>query len=129
MHRPTLVTVCLLLLAARAHAQLLGEDQLRALLDQAQGIEACMTRLDPRAMAAMRARGERISAEIQALCRAGRRDEAQARAVAFGQEMAKSSAMAGLEECGGPLAALVPGALAGMAGDGSDELQVCDYQQ
>ena len=117
------------LYATAPGAQVLGEDQVRMLMEQAQGIEACMTRMDPRTMADLRQRGERVSAEIQSLCRAGRRDEAQARAVAFGQEMAGSPAMAGLEECGGPLAALVPGAIAGLNGDGSDSVQVCDYQQ
>ncbi|MBX9608253.1 MAG: hypothetical protein K2Y51_18690 [Gammaproteobacteria bacterium] len=129
MMRISLSALTLLGLLSSAQAQLLDEQQLRLLMEQAQGIEACMTRLDPAAMAEVRRRGEQVSAEIQSLCAAGKRDEAQARAVAFGQEMAASPAMNGLEDCGGPLAALVPGAIAGMNGDSSDSVQVCDMQQ
>ncbi|MGE0861311.1 MAG: hypothetical protein AB7P42_19510, partial [Gammaproteobacteria bacterium] len=73
MMRIRLSALALLGCVSDAQAQLLDEQQLRLLMEQAQGIEACMTRLDPAAMAAVRRRGEQVSAEIQSLCAAGKR--------------------------------------------------------
>ena len=111
-----------------AAAQVLSSGQIQTLLDQAQGVEACMNQLDAAATRALRARSEQVTNEIERLCRAGKRDEAQARAVAFGREMADSPAMGNLQECVGPLGALLPAALASLNGNASDELQVCDVQ-
>lgn len=107
-------------------AQVLDSGQIQMLLEQAQGIEACMGQLDAAATSALRARSEQVTSEIERLCKAGRRDEAQAKALAFGREMADSSAMENLQDCAGPLGALLPAALASLNGDASDKLQVCD---
>ncbi len=109
-----------------AQAQVLDSGQLQMLLNQAQDIESCMAERDASATEALRARSERMTAEIESLCKAGKRDEAQARALAFGREMADSPAMANLQECSGPLGALLPAALASLNGDAADAVQVCD---
>ena len=109
-----------------AQAQVLDSGQIQMLLDQAQGIESCMAELDAAATQTLRARSERVTVEVESLCKAGKRDEAQARALAFGREMADSPAMANLQECSGPLGALLPVALASLRGDAADTVQVCD---
>ena len=109
-----------------AQAQVLDSGQIQMLLDQAQGIENCMAELDAAATQTLRARSERVTVEVESLCKAGKRDEAQARALAFGREMADSPAMANLQECSGPLGALLPVALASLRGDAADAVQVCD---
>lgn len=109
-----------------AQAQVLDSGQIQMLLNQAQDIEGCMAELDASATQALRARSERMTVEIESLCKAGKRDEAQARALAFGREMAESPAMANLQECSGPLGALLPVALANLRGDATDTVQVCD---
>lgn len=111
-----------------AAAQVLDSRQIQMLLEQAQGIEACMNRLDAEATRALRARSEGVTADIERLCKAGKRDEAQAKALAFGREMADSPAMGNLQDCVGPLGALLPAALASLNGDATDGLQVCDVQ-
>ena len=110
----------------QAQAQVLDSGQIQMLLNQAQDIEGCMSQLDAAATNALRARSEQVTGEIERLCKAGKRDEAQARALAFGREMADSPAMQNLKECAGPLGALLPAALASLNGDASDQLQVCD---
>lgn len=109
-----------------AQAQVLDSGQIQMLLNQAQDIESCMAELDASATQALRARSERMTVEIERLCKAGKRDEAQAKALAFGREMADSPAMANLQECSGPLGALLPVALANLRGDAADAVQVCD---
>ena len=124
--RIRILAVCVLAASGVAQAQGLDSDQIQMLLDQAQGIESCMAELDASATQALRARSEQMTVEIESLCKAGRRDEAQAKALAFGREMAESPAMANLQECSGPLGALLPVALASLRGDAADTVQVCD---
>ena len=121
-----LLAACALASCGVAQAQVMDSGQIQMLLDQAQGIESCMAELDASATQALRARSERVTAEVQQLCKAGKRDEAQAKALAFGREMADSPAMANLQECSGPLGALLPMALASLRGDAADAVQVCD---
>ena len=111
-----------------AHGQVLDGGQIQMLLGQAQQIEQCMAEANTSATQALRERGERISAEIESLCKAGKRDAAQAKALAFGREMADSPAMANLQECAGALGALLPAALASLHGDAADAMQVCDVR-
>lgn len=121
-----MLTACALAAGGVAHAQVLDSSQIQMLLDQAQGIESCMAELDATATQELRARSERVTAEVETLCKAGKRDEAQAMALAFGREMATSPAMVNLQECAGPLGALLPVALASLRGDATDAMQVCD---
>ena len=113
-------------LSGGAHGQVLDGGQIEILLGQAQQIEQCMATANTAATQALRERGERVSAEIEKLCKAGQRDAAQAKALAFGREMADSPAMASLQECAGPLAGLLPAALASLHGNAADAMQVCD---
>jgi hypothetical protein len=94
---------------ARAQAQALDSAQIQMLLNQAQDIEGCMSQLDAAATRDLRARSEQVTADIERLCQDGKRDEAQAKALAFGREMADSPAMENLQQCVGPLGALLPG--------------------
>ena len=111
-----------------AHGQVLNGGQIQMLLGQAQQIEQCMAAADTSATQARRQRGERISTESERLCKASKRDAAQAKALAFGREMADSPAMASLQECAGALGALLPAALATLKGDAADAMQVCDVR-
>lgn len=115
-------------LASAAHGQVLDSDQIQMLLGQAQQIEQCMTQANTTVMQDLHERGERISAEIESLCKSGQREAAQAKALAFGHEMADSPVMASLQECAGALGALLPAALASFQGNSSDAMQVCDVQ-
>jgi hypothetical protein len=116
----------LLALSNGAYSQVLDSAQIEMLLGQAQQIEQCMAAANTSATQALRQRGERVSAEIEKLCKAGQRDAAQAKALAFGREMADSPAMASLQDCAGPLAGLLPAALASLHGNAADAMQVCD---
>ena len=121
-----LMLVITLAAGGMAQAQVLDSGQIQMLLEQAQEIESCMSSRDAAATDALRVRSEQVTAQVQALCKAGKRDEAQARALAFGREMADSPAMANLQNCSGPLGALLPAALASLNGDAADAVQVCD---
>lgn len=124
--RASLMAGSICVLPAVVHGQLLDQAQVQMLMEQAAQIQQCMTKLDPAATNALRARGERMSADIEALCKAGKREDAQAKALEFGREVAKSPVMNDLEECSAALAAILPAALASFHGDADDGVQVCD---
>jgi hypothetical protein len=111
-----------------AYGQLLDDNQMQMLLGQAEQIERCMAQTSDGATQDLLQRGERMSKEIENLCKAGKRDAAQAMALAFGREVADSPAMNNLQECAGPLGALLPAALATLQGDAAAAMQVCDVQ-
>lgn len=137
MTRMTCVPMGMLLAAALASAVVLAQDsapmteeQTKAMQDFAQKMQECMAKVD---MQALEARSRAVESEIEALCTAGRRDEAQERANAYAVEMAKSDAMKGMRECGelsAPMLQSLPSA-DGSGGDGDaagemKELHVCD---
>lgn len=80
--------------AQQAHQ--MTEEQMKAIQEYAQKMQACMANVD---MQALEARTSALESEIKALCAAGKRDEAQARATAYGVEMAQSAEMKGMREC------------------------------
>lgn len=116
-------------LSGLAQGQTIDNEQIQKVLGQAQEIERCMAKSDAAAMQVLRERGEQISNEIEGLCKAGKRDVAQAKALDFGREMADSPAMVGLQECAGALGALLPVALASLQGNAVDAVQVCDIRE
>ena len=105
----------------------LDEAQMRTLMEQAQQMQECMGRLDQAATTTLQQTGEQVAAQIDSLCKAGRREEAQAAALAFGRDLATSPALAQMRECGAALLALLP-AFAALGADaaGAGSIQVCD---
>ena len=127
---PSIASLTILAAAPVIHAQQappITEEQMKAMQEYAQKMQACMSNVD---MQALEARTSALETEIRALCAAGKRDEAQARATAYGAEMAQSAEMKGMRECAdlsSPL--LQPQPAAGVpdevAGD-VQSMQVCD---
>lgn len=83
-----------------SHAQQPNPAELQQMMEQAQALQGCLANADQGALNELRSRGEAIAAELQAMCAAGQRDAAQARAVQYGREMADSPLLKSLGECG-----------------------------
>lgn len=95
----------LLALPFAALAQIPGgvqmdEAQMQQLMQQAQQMQTCMENIDQAEMDAFQQKSEAMETEVKALCAAGKRDAAEARAMAFGREMANSSIMQQMKQCG-----------------------------
>jgi len=84
----------------------------------------CMSKVDPAEMEALQALGERMDAEITALCKAGKRDAAMQKAVEFGREMSAAPIMDKMRDCGSMMDELMKGGL--VANSAGDEQHVCD---
>jgi len=75
-------------------------ENFQRLLKQANDMQACLSRLAPDTMDRLRVRGEEMIADIRALCVAGERDMAAARAQQYAGEMASAPDLRAVEECG-----------------------------
>ncbi|WP_447970329.1 hypothetical protein [Nitrospira sp. M1] len=77
-------------------------------MEQMQKAAACMERLDPSAFEELEQVGQKMKAEIDVLCRAGKRDEAQAKALTFAKEMMSRPEMKKMQECSKLAAGMMP---------------------
>ncbi|GJL56782.1 MAG: hypothetical protein NPIRA02_39140 [Nitrospirales bacterium] len=77
-------------------------------MEQMQKAAACMERLDRSAFDEIDQIGQKMKAEIGALCRSGKRDEAQDRAMTFAKEMMSRPEMKKMQECSKLAAGMMP---------------------
>jgi hypothetical protein len=103
-----------LLMAAPLYAQdfsNMDQAQIEGFMKQAQAMQVCMADIDQQELDALRVEGEKMSSDIQALCKAGKRDEAQAKAVTYGKQMVNEPIMQELKECAGMASMMIPQAM------------------
>ena len=76
------------------------EEQMEQLMKNAEKMQACMAKMDQSAMQKLSDKGKKMQGELKSLCAAGKRDEAQSKAIKFGQEIATSKEMQEMKKCG-----------------------------
>lgn len=69
---------------------------------------ACMKNIDQSALEGLKKEGERMKAEVGALCKNGKRNEAQDKAMAYGKEMMSRPELMKMRECGKMMAGMMP---------------------
>lgn len=88
----------LLTLAQGAHgAPGMNDQQMQQMMMQAQ---ECFSKLDQSKFKELEARGKQMEADIKALCKAGKRDQAMNTAMKYGKEMQDDPQLKALRECG-----------------------------
>lgn len=103
--------ISVLLIPVTASAQNMGgmtEAQMQQLMQQAQTMQNCMANIDQAEWQAFQQKAEAMDAEVKALCAAGKRDAAMARAMAFGKDTAQSSIMQDMKKCGEGMKNMLP---------------------
>lgn len=116
--RPCLVLAPCLLLASLASARQAGslEEMMRRFQDpsamrkmaaQAEAARQCMEGIDQSELERIRKRAEATGREVDRLCAADKKDEALAKAVAFGQEMRQNATIQKARECTKDMADMV----------------------
>ncbi|MGY6276421.1 hypothetical protein [Methylomonas sp. MgM2] len=106
----------------------MDEAQMQQMMQQAQEMQACMANIDQAELAAFQQKAEAMNAEVKALCAAGKRDAAMARAMAFGKESMNSEIMQDMRNCGEGMRDMIPN-LPGTAQpqtEGGKPRHVCD---
>jgi metal-dependent amidase/aminoacylase/carboxypeptidase family protein len=119
-----LPTILSLPLTLYAQDQGMSDEQMQQMMEGAGKMQDCMAKIDQKAMDEMAAKGEKVHAEIKQLCAAGKRDEAQKKAMEYGREMAASKDMQAMRKCGDMAKGMMP-QYAASAADNKNA-HVCD---
>ncbi len=69
---------------------------------------ACMKNIDRSALEGLEEEGKKMEAELDALCKSGNRDGAQAKGMAYAMEMRSRPELQKMQECGKMAAAMMP---------------------
>ena len=98
------------------------------MMQQMQAAQECMQNVDQEKLAEVQKRSEQMGKELEALCAAGKRDEAQARAISFGMEFAKDPAIQAMQKCGDMMQGAMPQMpyMEEFKDEESSSLHVCD---
>ncbi len=103
-----------------------NEAQMREMMEGAQKMQECMSKLDPSVMETMKREGEAMAAEVDALCTAGKRDKAQDQAIAYGQKISATSAFKQMRKCGEMMRGATMQSTFPMPGEPQGGAHVCD---
>ena len=82
--------------------------QMQGMMQKAQEMQSCMQNIDQAEMKALEQQGKQMQAEVKKLCADGKRDQALDKAIAYGKEMAKSSAIQEMKKCGEKMQEMMP---------------------
>ncbi len=106
----------------------MSEAQMQQMMQQAQGMATCMQNVDQAEMQAFEQKAKQMSADTQALCASGKRDEAMQLAMAFGKEASGNKAMQAMKKCGEGMKNMIPKIAAAAQNDehGKSGHHICD---
>lgn len=106
----------------------MNEAQMQQMMQQAQQMQECMANIDQAELDAFQQKAEEMDAEVKALCAAGKRDAAMARAMAFGKETMNNKVMQDMQKCGEGMRNMMPNLprTAQPHEDGGQPRHICD---
>ncbi|MDB4308255.1 hypothetical protein N9985_03140 [Gammaproteobacteria bacterium] len=106
----------------------MDQAQIENMMKQAQAMQVCMANIDQAALEALKAESEKLAAEVAALCNAGDRDDAQAKAISFGKQMVKEPVMLELKKCAGMASMMIPQTVWAELDNEDTQAHVCNLQ-
>jgi len=104
----------------------MNQADLEKMLQQVDQIQSCLEKIDQSQLKALDTRTQKMEAEVQSLCASGKRDAAQAKAIAYGNEIRNDSTMRMLAECGGMMEDATTGASYTDLQKAGAEYHICD---
>ncbi|MCB1983852.1 MAG: hypothetical protein H6936_09635 [Burkholderiales bacterium] len=110
MNKRIAITIMIILAPFSSQAQQmnLNQEQMQQLMQQAQQMQACMSRIDQTAMIEMGQKAQAMEGKIKSLCQANKRDEALSTAIEFGRSMANDENIKIARECGEMTKGMLP---------------------
>lgn len=115
--------ILFLLSPATVFAQQMSQQDMQNMMVQVQEVQECMQTIDQNELNNLQEESKIFEAEVKSLCKNGKRDEAQDKAMAYSKEVINSAAMATMRKCTENLS----GALKGMMPDLSPEKIAKDF--
>ncbi len=95
-------------LAIAQNYQGMSEQDMQNMMQNMQGMQACMQGIDQSRMKSLEQRANTIQAEIESLCASGKRDAAQKKGMAFAQEMSSNPDVQAMRKCGENMRGMMP---------------------
>ena len=86
----------------------MNQDDMQNMMQQMQKMQACMQEVDQSRLKEFEQQGQAVEREVKALCSAGKRDEAQNKAMEFGRQVATDPDMQKIMECGKMMSSAMP---------------------
>ena len=126
-----IILAAALLFTAPLHSQdyaTIDQAQIENVMEQVQAMQACMANIDQSALEALKVESEKLAAEVSALCKAGNRDDAQAKAIDFGKKVVNEPVMLELKECAGMASMMIPQAVWAELNNDETQAHVCNMQ-
>lgn len=111
--------------AGAAGGSMPNAEQLLEMQQQALEMQGCIAGIDHDALEKLRVEGEAVTREVQALCDAGKRNEAERAARAYGKRVVGSPAVAAIRKCGDMAAGMLSGLTAFVEGRESSSGDIC----
>ncbi|MDH5611674.1 MAG: hypothetical protein OEY66_04355 [Gammaproteobacteria bacterium] len=103
--RITLITLSLLLPAAAFAQEMpaMNEADIANMMQHVEEMELCMQKVGKKKMAELEKSSAQIEAEVAALCQAGKRSQAQVKAISYGKKMADDPTIEAMMKCAEPM--------------------------
>ncbi len=131
MNRILLIAALLPTLALAQDYQGMSQQDMQKMMQGMQQMQSCMQKVNQAEMEAAGKRAEAMQKEVEALCAGGKRDEAQAKGMAFAREMQQNPAMQQMGECGQMMAGMMPASpfleqIKQSSGESGGSRHICD---
>jgi hypothetical protein len=86
----------------------MSEGDMQNMMQQMQEMQTCMQQVNQSRLKEFEQRGQKVEREVKTLCAAGKRDEAQDKAMQFGQDVAADPDMQKMMECAKMMSSAMP---------------------
>jgi len=86
----------------------MSEEDMQKMTQQMQKMETCMQNVDQAKLKVLEQRSYQFDAEVRSLCDSGKREEAQAKAISFGKEIANDPTMQAMRKCSEMMEGMMP---------------------
>lgn len=103
----------------------MSKQDMNNMMQQFMQVQQCMQNVDQAALHHVEQQTIQFTNEVKALCAAGKRDEAQSKAMAFGQSMKDKPVIKSIQKCGNLVRELLP-SIPMSENDMDSTLHVCD---
>ncbi len=78
----------------------MSEADMQSMMQNMEKMQSCMQNINMEEIEALEKRSKQMETEVKSLCAAGKRDEAQKKAMAFGKEVSASTTVQTMKKCG-----------------------------
>ncbi len=102
--------------------------QMQAMMQKAQQVQECMSKISEEEMRAVQEKMQQMQNEVDALCQAGKRDEAMEKAMDMAKQINQDPTLKQMKKCGEIMKGVIPPlpGIANLPEEGKPKRHICD---